>query len=94
MKRGRVFHSPFFVLMILQNNGISKFSAVAPSKIAKTAVMRNKIRRRLYSVIAKIDTKTEGADVILISKKPVLEATTDQLEQEIRTIFVKGGLIK
>ncbi|MEI6057795.1 MAG: ribonuclease P protein component, partial [bacterium] len=53
---GKLFHSPFFTLTamkvapdVTKKTLLSRFSAIAPKKFFKTAVERNKVRRRLYA---------------------------------------------
>src|SRR3989344_5648297 len=48
---GMTYHSSLFILKLLKTIGPSRFSVSVPKKVAKSAVERNKIRRRVYSAI-------------------------------------------
>ncbi|MFA6315494.1 MAG: ribonuclease P protein component [Candidatus Paceibacterota bacterium] len=97
MKTGRVTHSSFFILRAYRDNGIegSRIAAVVPVKVAKTAVLRNRFRRKIYEAIGPLYpallTNIHG---IVFAKSDLLKAKTVDLEKDIRDLFVKGGLLK
>jgi ribonuclease P protein component len=86
MKKGGFKSSSLFSLRILKNPLKSKgFSVVVSKKVAKTAVLRNKIRRRTYEVLQKIP-KTPYS-VILFAKNGVEKATFQEIEADISKLL-------
>jgi ribonuclease P protein component len=75
--------------------GKSRFGVSVPKKVAKTAVERNKIRRRVYSVIKKVESLLiTGKNSIFIMKAGSEKIGFEELTNEIKKIFVKSGLLK
>jgi len=74
----------------------SRFSIVVSKKVLKSAVGRNRIRRRLYEYIRTHIDQIDGIhDVVLICTSSELRTIpapelTDQLDQ----LFMKSGLYK
>jgi ribonuclease P protein component len=69
-KSGTPIHTPLFYLLYSHNSSLeTKFSFVVSKKIAKTAVLRNKLRRRGYSVIRKNMSQIESHVQCLIFLK-------------------------
>jgi len=107
MSKGRVVTSPSFLFRVLEskNAGTFKLAAVAPKKIFKTAVLRNKVKRRtraaLFSVLkhAGLMAKNNAVAVrsaffgIFIANQQVLTAPFSQLTDEIQFIFEKSGIL-
>ncbi len=88
MKKGRIVHSGLFSLRFLKNlEKSTHFSVVVSKKIAKTAVLRNKIRRRIYSILRK--TIKNPYFVILFTKKGVEKAKFSEVKTEIEKIAEK-----
>lgn len=80
---------------MMEKQDISCFSAVAPKKVAKTAVLRNKIRRKTYSAIRPLYNKLpKGTQAIFFAKVTFLKATQKEIENDIQAFFVKAGLIR
>jgi ribonuclease P protein component len=99
MIKGRVFHSPFFLARISETKdlSLSKIAAVAPKKIAKTAVTRNRARRRIYAAVQPLVLAglNPGVHIILIAKAPLLMADKiGDISVEIKALFVKAGLMR
>lgn len=94
-QKGRVFHSPLFVVRVLFEQKDTRFSFVASKKTAKTAVERNASRRKIYNQIKKsITNKGLGAHFIFIAKKSLKAVAISEIEKEINNIFVKSGVLK
>ncbi len=96
MKDGKVVHSAFFIARIQSPTPSLKVSAVAPVKIAKTAVLRNKTRRRIYDAARPLLAEASSkAHVLLIAKAPLLQNDdAAALAAEVRDVFVKAGLLR
>ena len=89
------FYSNNFVLRFIKNNkNISCFAVVVSKKISLKAVIRNKIRRRIYEIIRlNMDNFKKGFNIIIFVKKGVLEIEYQELEKELLYIFKKAELI-
>lgn len=95
MEKGHGFHSPFFLLKLQKSDDLSRFGVSVPKKVAKTAVLRNKLRRRVYTVIRNLEDRIErGLLVVLVLKIGSEALKMDELFKEIEKIFVKSGVIK
>lgn len=93
--RGSIFHGTFSVLRCQNSQGISRFGVSVPKKVAKTAVSRNKIRRRVYSVIKSLESGLiSGKNVVIVMKAGSEKAHFEELNKETEKIFVKSGLLK
>ena len=101
MKKGRVVHSPLFLLRTFELGNLSKnpmpakVASVAPVKIAKTAVARNKMRRKLYEAIKKISPIIKSSTTsIVFAKEPAMKAKGADIQAGVKEVFVKAGLLR
>jgi len=92
LKKGVVYHSPFFTLKFYPVNQQLRFAVVVPSKIVKKASQRNLFRRSGYSAVREIikTTRFQGA-AILFFKKTALTLRKEILKAEVERI-IKSGL--
>lgn len=97
MKRGRVTHSPLFTVRACEfpGSGPSRIGAVAPAKIAKTAVSRNALRRKIYeSVRSLLSELKPDLSIAVFTKGLLADVKTEQLQLNLREVFVKAGLLR
>jgi ribonuclease P protein component len=95
MDKGRIFHSPFFSAKMLKTEGMSRFSVAVSKKVAKNAIDRNKIRRRIYSTIRPLYPRIiPGIHGVIMPKSTVLKGTFAEKAQELEIFFVKMGILK
>ena len=87
-------HSVFFVTKRIPAAEF-KFSPVAPKKIFKTAVLRNRTRRRVYAAVREVlsGKRPRQNHVAIILKKNIAELDSERLMQTIEDAFVKAGII-
>jgi ribonuclease P protein component len=81
MEKGRMAHSPLFTLRFITNPkkiddknktiGI-RFAAIISKKTAKTAVVRNKMRRRVYGALGGIIGKNNNREFLVNNNKKSL----------------------
>lgn len=72
----------------------SKISVVVSKKVEKSAVGRNKLKRRIYEAVQKSSKKLEKAYVLMIfPKKTALSLDYKDLEVELLSVFKKGFLV-
>ena len=95
IETGKIFHSEAFTIRSIKDKGPLRISVSVPKKIAKTAVMRNKIRRRVYSAISYFNYLSyEDMKIILIAKSSILKMNTNEMKPYIKEIFVNFGFLK
>ncbi|MDQ5893033.1 MAG: Ribonuclease protein component [Patescibacteria group bacterium] len=95
MEKGRMTHSPLFVIRSISTQETSRFSVSVPKKVAKTAVERNKIRRQVYSGIKKIEHSIKsGLSGMIVVKAGAQKLSFESLISEIKSTFVKSGFLK
>ena len=95
LKKGRVVHNPLFWLRILKTDGNTKIAVISPQKIAKSAVKRNEIRRRIYNQITLfVNNLINEHQCIICPKETINKSSDQQINEAIKDIFVKGGLLK
>lgn len=95
IKKGVVSHSSLFLLRILTGQKDTRISVAAPKKVANTAVIRNKNRRRLYPAIKPLFPHlSTGVWAILFVKKDISDIDFEVLIQNVREAFIKAKLLK
>jgi ribonuclease P protein component len=95
MDVGKIFHSTLFVFKGTKKSGNSRFSVVVSKKVAKNAVDRNKIRRRLYSAIHSVYTRIQpGFHGIFMVKPVIVKVSMKEIKLSLEEFFVKIGIVK
>ncbi|KKT45125.1 MAG: hypothetical protein UW34_C0005G0011 [Parcubacteria group bacterium GW2011_GWA2_44_15] len=97
MKKGRSFTSESLNVRILAVTGgqPARFSVVVAKKMEKSAVQRNKYKRRVYSLLRPfLDKVQPGSVCALFLKKKVGKGDLSLLNTEIKTFFKKFALLK
>ena len=82
---GKRSHFPSFQVVYVPHQSLHA-SVVVPKKIARHAVQRNKIRRRIYDILRnyRSEKKIHGVFIFLV-KSSVLEKDYVLLKNEVRT---------
>ena len=82
---GKRSHSPSFQVVYVPHQSLHA-SVVVSKKIARHAVQRNKIRRRIYDILRnyRSEKKIQGVFIFLV-KASVLEKDYALLKNEVRT---------
>jgi ribonuclease P protein component len=94
-RRARFFPGRFFLLRSVDNNlDLSRFAIIIPKTFSKKAVVRNKIRRQIYSIIHKEMSKIKpGFDNLITIKKQSDVSNFQNCEKDILILFKKAGII-
>ena len=80
---GKRYHSPFFTIVHTPFE-VLHVSVVVSKKISNRAVMRNKIRRRIYDIVRHYRTEQKvGGVFIFLTKKGVEKASYNSLKSEV-----------
>jgi len=93
-RKGRYFFTRDFNIKHFSNEKkYSRFAFVVSGKIAKKAVVRNKVRRQLSEIIRNnFSNIKKGEDIILLAKKPLISKSYQDKEKIIIAAFKKTKL--
>ena len=95
-KDGQIFQGKFFGLLLdpKQNQkNSSRFGMIVSNKIAKKAVVRNKIRRLLSeSLMFFLPQIKKNQDGVFLAKKTVIEADSTQIKKDAESLLQKAKL--
>lgn len=94
-KRGTTAAGNFILLKFIKNNlNNSRFAFVISSRIFKSAVKRNKIKRRLREITKKNIFRIKNAmDFLIIVKGAFIRERSVDLEKELLALFNKSKLL-
>ncbi len=94
---GRPFivHSPIFSLSLYKHDGLSRFSVLCSKKVSKLAVVRNRLRRRVYRTLELLLPQIHDGFFCIISiKKEAKDLDREDLENHLKDILNKQSLLK
>lgn len=91
MKNGVVFYGSFFVFRVFVNLDTPQYAFVAPKNIAKTAVARNKLRRRGYGALREFSVKNSQG--IFFYKKNTTNIPFIEIKKDINFLLKKAKII-
>jgi len=94
-KKAGEYHSPHFLCKVYKKKDVphTKYAVVVSGKIAKQAVLRNKVKRRVYSIIQKKANLSKPYYVVFIAKKGSPTLSFSETEIEIQTLLDKAHLL-
>jgi ribonuclease P protein component len=93
MERGKSIHSLHFSLRYLfeEKPTISHISVVVPKKTAPKAVVRNKLRRKLYPIVRLYKHRLpNNAAGIMFIKKDISGTVPAELRDEVKAVLQKA----
>jgi ribonuclease P protein component len=96
-KKGRLFQSDSFGISFVKrdDDGPSQFGFVVSTKVAKEAVLRNRIKRALSEAVRFMMKEIKlGYDIVFLAKQRSTKASTDILMKEVRSSLEKAKLTK
>lgn len=89
-QRGFVVFSPYFTMRFRKHGELTKVGFVASAKIFKTAVARNRVKRRLREAIRLIkDQWPFGYDILFIAKPDAVRVDFKDLQSVLIRAFEK-----
>jgi ribonuclease P protein component len=89
-QKGRVVYSPFFALRLRPSSGATKVGFVTSTKVFKTAVKRNRAKRRLREILRLMKNEwPKNFDLLFILKPEVLDAKSEDLNAAVRRAWEK-----
>lgn len=95
-KRGRSIYAGALGLRAAPNSlAISRFTVVVSLKVSKKAVERNRLKRRLREIMRQeiMPRIKGGLDGIILTQKPLLNLTFDELKKLTIELFKKAKLL-
>jgi ribonuclease P protein component len=93
--RGQQSRSKFFAIKWITNPRRRKprLSVVVSKKVFKSAVKRNRIRRRIYEIARPLLNDAPAIDVVIsVYATEVLDASHDELSIQLLPLLHKAGL--
>lgn len=90
-KKGRSSFDNIIGIKIAKNSkNIVRFGIVVSTKISKKAVERNKIKRRIRSILnKKLNNIENGYDIVIITLPTIKEKSFEDLLKSITKHFIK-----
>lgn len=74
---------------------VSRYGFVVSTKVAKEAVLRNRIKRALSEAVRFLVSDVKrGYDVVFLAKQKGLKMSTDEIMREVRGALLKAGLMQ
>lgn len=81
----RPYHGTYLTLRTTASDAL-RVAAVAPKKLYRRAVDRNRVRRRLYALLREC-VPDESRAYIVVAKDGVLTASTDELREDLTSLL-------
>lgn len=94
---GKIARGPLFAVKAVDNPRRNNYrlAVVVSRKVHKSAVARNRIRRRLYEIARGLEPSLSGSQdiVITVFHDTVLETPQKELEGQLKKQFKELGLL-
>lgn len=72
-----------------------RFAIVVGTKVAKTAVARNRLKRQIRAILAKKEPRMAlGFDVIVLTKREAVGTASAILDEHLTRVLRKANLLK
>jgi len=86
LKHGKRLHSPYFSLLYTPVEG-TKCGLVVGKKIAKKAVERNKLRRKIYTIFGENLTLLDGFHCAILTRPSITSLSYSELKTEMEKVL-------
>jgi ribonuclease P protein component len=95
LKRGKGFYGSRISVKLAKNKlKSSRFAFVVSTKVSKSAVKRNRLRRQLREIIRlRLDQIKPGYDVVIMARPASLGLKFEELTKELVKRFKKASLL-
>jgi ribonuclease P protein component len=91
---GKSYAHPLIVLIVLTNQEEQTRFGVTAGRSVGNAVRRNRAKRLIRAALnPHLDSIASGWDVVLIARRPIVEAGYQQVAQAISELLKRAGLI-
>lgn len=93
--KGRPFHGRGVGMKaMLSKLSVPRVGFVVSTKVAKKAVVRNQVKRRMREIVRKVIGRMQpGVDVVFMAKKESIDMTFAELERIMIELLAKSGII-
>lgn len=95
-RNAATFHTPLLVARVSPTETAepTRFGVVISQKVAKKAVDRHRLKRRVHGAIERcVDDVADGSQVVLYMKQASQEASTDEIVNALWSTLKKAGLL-
>jgi ribonuclease P protein component len=96
-REGQTLARPLIVLSFLPNGlGYTRFGFAVGKRVGK-AVVRNRIKRRMREAVRRRLQEGQianGWDIVLIARRPIVEASFQQVDETIGLLLRRAGLVR
>ena len=96
LRHGRKIRGgPIAATVLKTRKPYPRFAVLVSKKVSKKAVIRNRIRRRVFEALRQLDLESIPPHDIVFSvfDSRMSELPWEQLQSEVKTILKKAGLI-
>jgi ribonuclease P protein component len=92
--RGRNFFNPFFNLKFVGTKTVPRLTVVVSTKVAKRAVVRNKIKRVVRENIRLNLSKLQSGDYAIVARPAAAKITKAEIKVNIIKLLTLARLLK
>ncbi|MCK8826837.1 ribonuclease P protein component [Natroniella acetigena] len=94
-KKGKSVANRLLVLYVLFTGDSNRRVGYSVTKKVGNAVVRNRVKRVLREVYRHNNSKlVSGIDLVLIARKPIVNASYQQIENRLNHLFRKAKILK
>ncbi len=93
-KKGRRLASPLLSVTFVESKGKTAFAVTVSKKVARNATDRNKIRRRLYSILAKVEGSQKNIHAVFLPKRETLTVQFGVLKKETENLLARVNILR
>lgn len=95
-KRGKTYGDRYLVLFVLNSHGrVGTRVGFTSQRNLGSAVKRNRVRRRLRALYRQYAIGDGSCgDIVILGKRPVLDASWKELQQSMRRVLRQAGCIE
>lgn len=90
-KRGTSVAGQLLVVYVLNEEETGQRLGFSISRRVGSAVVRNKVRRRLAEAYAGLGKEAPAGDCVIIARSAAAGASYQKLEEEMRSLFIKAA---
>ncbi len=94
-KNGVSLASPYLILVFAENHTDQKKIAVIASRSVGGAINRNRCKRILRAAVDPVISQIQpGYNLLLVARRPILEAKFLDVSKATHSLLIKGRLLK